>query len=627
MKNIIRVVVSFILFVFIAYFLWPRGEKDKSILNRVSEFKISTGKSDNKESYTTREKFILNVINKKKEELYREGDKEEFIDEIKYLEKLIEMSRGFKDIKDRVSFLRQALDEKNFTKEQICILLNVIRFLEPSFEKKEIFIALIERLAGISPKLGAVYAMVVDNPWIRVEALGAVAEQWAKISPEDALEWSNILSLEEIQYVQNKIFEVWARENISGLANWIKNYAGFLKDSNIMEYAINSFVAVRGEKEPVECINWALSLSEEKIKQDIIRKVMDSIIARSPLTAFEIYSRYNEQIPVLNEEDIRAKICAELIRVDPEKALLMAMKISDLIGKARILEAIENLAVVRPDKAFEFFSSLERGNGIRKAIAPYIAGIVAVTNIDNAWKILAEVGPYETLGWARLWEIYDKDFDDNRKYEEGFRLMIKTWARIYPENAVMWLVKFMDNLIGREEILGEAITAWCYSDITSTLNFVEKLSGRFRSVAVGKVVEFLSESDVPEAFEYLHKFAPQSEEDKEMKKEKMSYLCMRFLTDYPSLVADFLIKEEIELTSSDLACMIEAWSKISPEEASVWINNFVSGDSRKECIRALVKNWYIIDPLKLNRWITGLEDRDERIFAFNVVEELKSQFR
>jgi len=507
--------------------------------------------------------------------------------------------------------------------------LRIWQGMEPGFDTRHIFLGIVARYTELAPKEAAAWAtglpgLGAKNP-LRLLALETVATTWAAIEPEAALHWAEGLGDggERAQAVRQALTG-WAGSDPANMAEWI--------GARLAEDASNGRVGrmcgvladTWARSDPAAAAKWANGLPGDlAARNPAIQKVLLRWVTKDAKAALAFFDEAMAGDRGL-EQRTRAILSAALVKQDPLLALEIAEGIGGRLGQARTIEAATALVKKDVKLAQLYFNGLPDDSEVRRSIAPYIAGGLACTDLNAAWKVLGWTGPSGTLSADDLWRVKRSGAEKDR-VEEGFRLMMKTWAGLEPKKAVTWLVENQESLQGREAVLSDAVGQWAAKEPEAAALWAVELPKTFQRPSVMAATDAWMRSDLDAAIDFVMTLDADEADEGGLRAEAGRKL-VAFLADtQPAAAIDVIERAELDIDAGTARQIVERLAEKEPALAAGWVGEIEEKHLRQAAVSALIDRWYRKSPADAEKWALSLADTEERKRALAQLSDLRDR--
>ncbi|MEY2563221.1 MAG: hypothetical protein QOH88_1414 [Verrucomicrobiota bacterium] len=144
----------------------------------------------------------------------------------------------------------------------------------------ETVMALTRQIFGQDPQRAKEWATQLSTVEARRSATTFIAMQLAQSDPKSAGEWVVTLPDDVRERAMYSVMNSWARREPEAVAGWINALSGNRRDEAIGAYS--STLSVRN---PTVALTWATSISDEKLRDTSVHRIVTTWMYRSPREA------------------------------------------------------------------------------------------------------------------------------------------------------------------------------------------------------------------------------------------------------------------------------------------------------------------------------------------------------
>ena len=121
------------------------------------------------------------------------------------------------------------------------------------------------------------WARQLSNPEARRSATSYVAMQIANSDPKGAAEWTVTLPEDLRERAIASVVNTWARRDPEAAATWVNGLGGAPRDQ-----AVNAYSSALSNRDPATALTWAATISDEKIRDNSVQRIVAGWLRRSP---------------------------------------------------------------------------------------------------------------------------------------------------------------------------------------------------------------------------------------------------------------------------------------------------------------------------------------------------------
>ena len=141
----------------------------------------------------------------------------------------------------------------------------------------ETVMSLTRQIFGQDPQRAKEWATQLSTLQARVSATTFIAVQLATSDPTSAAQWVVTLPDELRERGVQAVANFWARRDPEAAAGWVNGLAGPTRDQ-----AVSAYGSALSNKDPTAALTWAATISDEKIRNSSVQRIVTGWLRRSP---------------------------------------------------------------------------------------------------------------------------------------------------------------------------------------------------------------------------------------------------------------------------------------------------------------------------------------------------------
>jgi hypothetical protein len=140
--------------------------------------------------------------------------------------------------------------------------------------------ALTRQIFAQDPQRAKEWANQLSTVEARRAATSFIAMQMAMSDPKGASEWVGTLPEEVRDIALHGVVNSWARRDPDAVVGWINTLNGTMRDQ-----AVSAYSSALTMRNPAEALNWATGISDGKLRDNSVQRIVTMWLNRSPREA------------------------------------------------------------------------------------------------------------------------------------------------------------------------------------------------------------------------------------------------------------------------------------------------------------------------------------------------------